>query len=52
MIVTSAQNATAENRFVEASRSVDVGDSEKICDGEPVPRRHLIALLSDLYAVH
>ena len=24
-----------EDRFIEASRSVDVGDGEKICDGEP-----------------
>jgi hypothetical protein len=50
--VASAQNATAEDRFVEASRSVDVGDGEKMRDADPLPRGHLIALLFDLYAVH
>ena len=50
--VASAQNATAEDLFIEASRSVDVGDGEKICDTDPLPRGHLIALLFDLYAVH
>src|SRR5271170_3856037 len=48
--VASAQCATAEDRFIKAKRSVDVGDGEKMCDAEPVPRGHLIALLSDLYA--
>ena len=50
--VASAQNVRAEDLFVEASLSVDVGDSEKMCHREPVPRRHLIALLLDLYAAH
>jgi len=49
--VASAQNATAENRFVSASRSVDVDNGDEVCDGEPVPGGHLIALLSDLYGV-
>jgi hypothetical protein len=31
---------TAEDRFIKAKRSVDVGDSEKIRDREPVLRRH------------
>ena len=35
--VAFAQNAPPENRFVEASRSVDVGDGEEVCDGEPIP---------------
>jgi hypothetical protein len=52
LAVASAQNAAAEDFFIEASRSVDVGDGEKMCDGEPVARGHLIALLFDLYAVH
>jgi hypothetical protein len=50
--VVSAQNATAEDRFVEASRFVDLGPGEKMCDGEPVPGRHLIAFLFDLYGVY
>ncbi len=49
--VAFAQNATVEDLFVEASRSVDVGDGEKMCDADSVPRGHLIALLFDLYAV-
>src|SRR6202453_2821184 len=48
----SAQNATSEDRFVKSSRSFDVGDGEKVCDGKPVLRRHLIAFLLDLYLVH
>src|ERR1700691_4054134 len=52
LAIASAQNAAAEDRFIEISRSVDVGDSEKVCDGEPVARWHLIALLVDLYGVH
>ncbi len=50
--VASAQNAASEDRFVESSRPVDVGDGEKMCDGKPLARRHLIALLLDLYFVH
>src|SRR5271155_5569051 len=50
--VASALNAAAKDRFVEASRSVDVGDGEKMRDGEPLPRGHRIALLFDLYAAH
>src|SRR4029077_17882141 len=42
---------TSEDRF-EPSRSFDVGDGEKMCDGEPVLRWHLIAFLLDLYLVH
>jgi hypothetical protein len=47
-----AQNATSEDRFVKSSRSFDVGDGEKVCDGKPILRRHLIAFLLDLYLVH
>jgi hypothetical protein len=50
--VASAQNAAAEDRFVKSSRSFNVGDGDKVCDGKPVLRRHLIALLLDLYLVH
>src|SRR5215472_5192473 len=50
--VASAQNATSEDLFVKSSRSFDVGDGEKECDGKPVLRRHLIAFLPDLYLVH
>src|SRR5436190_19450236 len=50
--VTQAQNASAEDLFVVASRSLDVGDGEKVCDAEPVSRGHLITLLLDLYAAH
>src|SRR5271167_4496266 len=50
--VATAQNATAENLLIEASRPVDVGDGKKMCDGEPLARGHLIALLFDLYRVH
>src|ERR1700722_18290608 len=50
--VPPAQNATAEDRFVEAKRSVDIGDGEKMRDGESVSRGHLIVLLFGFYAVH
>src|SRR6202030_3663944 len=33
--VTQAQNASAENLFVVASRSLDVGDGEKMRDANP-----------------
>jgi hypothetical protein len=49
--VASAQNATPEDRFVKSSRSFDVGDGEKVCDGKPILRRHLIGFLLDLYLV-
>src|SRR5271156_1241674 len=50
--VTQAQNAGAEDLFVVASRSLDVGDGEKMCDADPLSRGHLVALLLDLYAAH
>src|SRR5258708_922403 len=50
--VTQAQNASAEDLFVVASRSLDVGDGEKLRDADPLSRGHLIALLVDLYAAH
>src|SRR5271154_6175645 len=50
LAVAQAQNAAAKDLFVVASRSLDVGDSEKMRDGETLPRGHLIAVLFDLYA--
>src|SRR5260221_4819090 len=50
--VTQAQNASTEDLFVVASRSLDIGDGEKMRDADPLSRRHLIALLFDLYAAH
>src|SRR5579864_3781934 len=50
--VTHGQNASAKDLFVVASRSLDVGDGEKMCDADPLARGHLIALLIDLYRVH
>ena len=50
--VTQAQNASAEDLFVVASRSLNVGDGEKMRDADPLSRGHLIALLLDLYAAH
>src|SRR5580692_3509699 len=50
--VAPAQNAAAKDRLIEARRSLDVGDGEKIRHGEPVPRGHLIAVLVDSYAAH
>src|SRR5580693_6400496 len=50
LAVASAQNAAAENLFIEISRSIDVGDRNKERDGEPVARGHLIAFLFDLNA--
>src|ERR1022692_129691 len=50
--VTQAQNASAEDLFVVASRSIDVGHGEKLCDADPLSRGHLIALLFDMYGVH
>ena len=49
LVVASAQNATSEDRFVKSKRSLDVGDGEKACDGNPILRRHLIGLLLDLH---
>src|SRR5579864_6044107 len=50
--VASAQNATSEDRLVKSQRSFDVGNGEKVRDGEPILRRHLIGFLLDLYLVH
>src|SRR5580693_8875854 len=50
--VASAQNATAENPLVEASRPFDVGDGEKERDRKSIVWWHLIAFLLDLYLVH
>ena len=52
LAIASAQNATTEDRFVKSKRSLDVGDGEKVCDGNAVLRRHLIAVLPDLYFGH
>src|SRR4029079_5477714 len=49
---THGQNASAEYFFIVASRSLDVGDGEKMCDSEALLRWHLIAFLLDLYLVH
>src|SRR5271155_4719668 len=46
--VTHGQNASAEDVFIVASRSLDVGDGEKMRDADPLSRRHLVALLIDL----
>ena len=46
--VTQAQNASAEDLLVVASRSLDVGDSEEMRDADPLPRGHLIARVVDL----
>jgi hypothetical protein len=50
--VTHGQNASAEDLFVVPSRSLDVGHGEKMRDADPLARRHLIALLFDLYGGH
>src|SRR3984885_9099219 len=50
--VAPAQNATSEDRFVKSKRSLDVGDGEKVCDGNPILRRHLIGFLLDFYFAH
>src|SRR5271167_1334303 len=52
LAVATAQRAAAEDRFIEAKRSVDVGDGEKMCDADSLPWGHLIALVFDLYAVY
>src|SRR5271169_6377213 len=49
LAIASAQNATTEDLFVKSKRSLDVGDGEKVCDGNPIPRRHRIGFLLDLY---
>jgi hypothetical protein len=33
--IASAQYAATEDLFIEISRSIDVGDGDKKCDGEP-----------------
>jgi hypothetical protein len=50
--VTQAQNASAEDLFLVASRPVNVGDGEEMRDADPLSRGHFIALLFDLYATH
>src|ERR1700688_1173487 len=50
--VTHGQNASTEDLFVVASRSLDIGDGEKMRDGDPFARGHLIALLFHLYGAH
>src|ERR1700722_2688470 len=47
-----AQNATLEDRFVKSNRSFNVRDGEKVCDGKPILRRHLIVVLFEYYLVH
>ena len=44
--------AAAEDLFIKISRSVDVGDGDEMCHGEPVAPGHLIVLLLNLYAAH
>src|ERR1700722_8632051 len=50
--VASAQNAAVEDLFVKSERSFDIGDGEKVCDGNPVLRRHLIGFLINFYLGH
>src|ERR1700720_4787924 len=50
--VAQGQNASAEDLFVVASRSLDVGDGKELRDAHPLSRRHLIALPFDLYTAH
>src|SRR5580700_1416587 len=50
--ITQAQNASAEDLFIVASRSLDVCDGKKMRDADPLSRGHLIALLPDLYTAH
>ena len=50
--VTQAQNASTEDLFIVASRSLDVGDGEKMRDAHPFSRGHLVGLLFNLYGVH
>src|SRR6478735_4701219 len=52
LAVAPAQDAAAEDRFVKSKRSPDIGDDEKVCDGNPVLWRHLIGLLIDLNFAH
>src|ERR1700733_2066807 len=50
--ITQGQNASAEDLFVIAGRSLDVGEGKKMRDADPLSRGHLITLLFYLYAVH
>jgi hypothetical protein len=52
LAVAPAQNAAAEDRFVKSQRTLDVGNGEKMCDGDAFLRRHLIAFLPNLYFAH
>ena len=38
LAVASAENAATKNLFVEISRSIDVGDNDKLCNGESAGR--------------
>src|SRR4030095_3343272 len=50
--VASAQNASTEDLLVVVKRPVDVCYGKKMRDADSLPRRHLVALPSVLYAVH
>src|SRR5579862_3227143 len=50
--VTHGQNTSAEDLLVVASRSLDVGNGEKMRDADPLARGHLVALLFHLYGRH
>ena len=52
LAVASTQNTAAEDLFIKISRSVDVGDGDKMSDRKSLPRRHLIAFLFDFHFVH
>src|ERR1700746_3386823 len=50
--VASAQNASTEDLLVVVKRPVDVGYGKKMRDADSLPRRHLVALVSDFHASH
>jgi hypothetical protein len=52
LAVASAQNTTAGDHFIEANRSVYIGDGEKLCHRESVTRWRLMAFLLDSYDAH
>jgi hypothetical protein len=47
--VAAAHNSTSEDLFIKFNRSIDVRDGDKKGDGDVMLRRHLIAILVNLY---
>lgn len=50
--VASADNLATKDRFIELNGSLEIGHSEKVSNGKPLLRWHLIVCLLDFHFVH